>query len=191
MKIFTGKEANEFIGKFNLGVPYYETAANAEAATKRLDNFSFPLVLRLISDDASRALVVQTEDEFNKTLNEFKGKKESRILLQEFIDGVNFRLGLKKDLTFGHVIMLGQKEEDVSFRICPINDKEAFDMIKDLRTGRIILAKENNFDVDRLKKVLVRLSKMPHKKKDIREIDVELAINEETVKAVDATITFD
>jgi len=124
--------------------------------------------------------------------------KVEEILLQKFVEGVELIVGLKKDPTFGHVIMLGlggiyvEAIKDVSFRVCPINDKDATEMINDLKAKDVILSERKKLDVDKLKKVLVRISKIPQKRKDILELDINpLILNEEEAKAVDVRVIFE
>ncbi len=210
MKILIGKEANEFLEKLNLNVAYYETARNLEEATKKLSRFSFPMVLKLISKDALHKTeiggvkVVKTKEGFEEAFENLReaakiGKiKFEEVLLQEFVEGLELIVGLKKDTTFGHVVMLGlggiyvEALHDVSFRVCPINEKDASEMINDLKAKEVILSKRKKFDVERLKKVLVKLSKIPQKMKDIAELDINpLMLSEEGTKAVDVRIIFD
>lgn len=210
MKIFIGKEANDFLKKYNLNVAFYEIAKDFDEAEKKLGAFSFPMVLKLISKDALHKTefggvkVVWAKESFEKTFEALletakKNKiKVDDILLQEFVEGLELIVGLKKDPTFGHVIMLGlggiyvEAIRDVTFRVCPINDADASEMIHDLRGKGLILSERRKLDVERLKKVLVRLSKLPQKKKDIVELDINpLILNGEEARTVDVRIVFD
>jgi len=151
MKILIGKEANEFLEKLNLSVAYYETARSLEEAMKKLSGFSFPMILKLISKDALHKTeiggvkVVKTKEGFEEAFENLReaakrGKiKFEEVLLQEFVEGLELIVGLKKDTTFGHVVMLGlggiyvEALHDVSFRVCPINEKDASEMIEAVR----------------------------------------------------------
>ena len=81
--------------------------------------------------------IVNNQQEAQQTFNNFlkitkqKRMKLTGILIQEYIKGREFIIGIKKDSTFGHVIMFGgggifvEAMKDVKFIVCPIFDKDA------------------------------------------------------------------
>lgn len=210
MKILLGKEANEFLERYNINVAYYESAKSLEEANKKLDNFSFPLIVKLISQDAIHKTelgcvrIVKNKEEFGghfEYLMEAAKKNKLRvdnILLQEFIEGLELIIGLKKDPTFGYVVMLGiggvyaESLKDITFRACPINDRDASAMLEELRARDLIFNERKQFDIEKIKKFLVRLSKLPQKSRGLVELDINpLILNEGEMRVVDARIIFE
>ena len=105
-------------------------------------------------------------------------------------------IGLKKDQTFGHVVMLGlggiyvEALKDVTFRVCPINREEAINMINDLKAKDLILSKRKKLNVNELYNILTKVSQIPLKNKDIKELDINPLILSSEAKVVDARIIF-
>jgi acyl-CoA synthetase (NDP forming) len=81
--------------------------------------------------------------------------------------------------------------KDVSFRIIPIERKDASAMIKEIKAYKILEGvrgqKPVNFKA--LEDCLLAVSKMVHEEKNIKEIDINpLFVSEAGVKAADARI---
>lgn len=210
MEILIGDKANKFLEKVGISIANYTIANSLDEIKRKINKFSFPLVIKLISKDAIHKTDVggvkivysekMLEREFEVMTKNAKKKniKVDNILLQEFVEGVELIVGLKKDDTFGHVIMLGlggiyvEVLRDVAFRVCPINEEDALDMINDLKAKGIILSKRRTLNVEELKKTLIKISKIPERIENIVELDINpLMITKKDVKAVDVRIVMD
>lgn len=117
------------------------------------------------------------------------------ILVQEFVKGQEVIIGLKSDPTFGHVIMFGlggifvEVLKDVSFRVCPITEKDAEAMLKEIKTRDILygVRGEPGVNIPLLKRVLVGTSRLPLRKPEIQELDINpFRINDQSGKVADA-----
>ncbi|MBI4148475.1 acetate--CoA ligase family protein [Candidatus Woesearchaeota archaeon] len=116
------------------------------------------------------------------------------VLLQEFVKGAELIVGLKKDVTFGHAIMLGlggvyvEVFKDVTFRVCPITPKDAESMISELKSKKILegvrgLPKANT---QALIRTLVAVSKVPSRYPKVSELDINpLMVNAKGAFAID------
>lgn len=206
MKTLAVDESLNFIGK------YLQIARNYLVTDFSEIKQNFPLVLKLVSPDA----VHKTEfkgvrivkdassltTEFNDLIAVAKKKrlKIQGILVQEFVQGKEVIIGIKKDPSFGHVIMFGlggimvELLKDVSFRVCPISESDADSMINDLK-GKGLLTGfrgEPAVNLSLLKKILVKASYIPVKNTNIRELDINpLIINEKDAFVVDSRIVLD
>lgn len=169
-----------------------------------------PLVLKIISDqalhksDINGVRIIKREedlqDEFNDLLKIAKRRllKLDGILVQEFHEGEQLIIGIKKDPTFGHIILFGvggiftEVFEDTSIRKCPINKQDATEMINELRARKIFYGfRGRKLNLDLLKKTLIKVSQIPLKHKKIEELDINpFILNEKTGKVVDARIIF-
>jgi len=126
-----------------------------------------------------------------------KKMKLDGVLVQEMAKGREVIIGIKKDPTFGHVIVFGmggkyvEVIKDVSMRVCPIDEKEAGRMIEELKYKKILEGARGEKPVNMrlLKKTLAAISRLPVKSKNVQEMDINpFIINEKTGKAVDARI---
>ncbi len=169
----------------------------------------FPVVLKIISPDAihkteiNGVKIVKDKSELEKgfaDLLQIAQQKNIRlegILVQEFVEGEEVIIGIKRDETFGHVIAFGlggvlvEILKDVTFRVCPITEEDAQSMIDDLKSKQILYGVRGKkaVNISLLKKVLVSISKMPQKYKNIEELDVNpFVINEKDGKVADIKI---
>jgi len=116
------------------------------------------------------------------------------ILVQKMSQGQEIFIGMKRDSQFGPVLMFGlggifvEVLKDISFRICPVSEKEALSMVKEIK-GYPILAGirgKKGVNTENLVKILVQLSSLSLKEKNIQEIDLNpILANEKEAKAVD------
>lgn len=204
-KIYTEYKAEKLLKKY---VPIAKNQLVNEMEQIKLKKY--PLVLKIISQqalhktDIGGVIVVNSKDELEKKFNKLiqiskKNKiKLEGILVQEFIDGYQLIVGIKKDPVFNHVILLGvggiytEILKDISIRACPITVEDANSMIEDLKTKDILYgARGEKANISKLKRVLVNISKLPSKYKNIEELDINpLIVNKNTVLVVDARIIF-
>ncbi len=209
--IFTQDKADKFLSKY-IKIAKSELTKNLQQVQKATNKLKYPLVLKIISQKALHKTDIggikicnneqeleQSYQQLEKTANK-KRLKPYKILTQEFIKGKELIIGIKKDPTFQHVIMLGlggifvEILKDVTFRACPITLKDAQEMIDDLKGNKIIYGTRNqpSININKLKQTLVKVSQIPQKKKNILELDINpLIANEKDVIAVDTRIVFE
>lgn len=208
MKTLTEPKAEQLLSKY-LPIADGVLVKDAEEAKKFAKKSKYPVILKLISPQALHKTEVEgirkadseeeLEREFNELLSIAKKKrlKLEGILVQEYVKGTETIIGLKKDPTFGHVIVFGiggvfvELLKDVSFRICPITDKDAESMIEELKAKKLLFgfrgAKPAN--IKALKNAIVSVSKIPQKHPEIEELDINpFMIDDKKGKVVDARI---
>ena len=176
-------------------------AKKVEDAQQFAEKVGYPLVLKALSPkivhktEAGAVRIVHAAAQLAKEFDALK-KLAPNILAQEFVKGNEFILGLKKDPTFGHVILAGiggiyvEVYKDVSFRVCPIAEKDAEAMLDDLQ-GKAILAGARGKKLNKkaLVDALVKLSKLPEKQKNIAELDINpFILNDKGGRIVDARV---
>lgn len=182
-----------------------------DEAVKNAKKLGYPCVLKLISPDVLhktevKGISVVHDDEdlqkqFENLLSVAKKKKLklSGILVQEFVKGVETIIGLKRDSTFGHVVILGvggvfvELIKDVSFRVCPVDVQEVERMIDDLQFKKLLFGfRDQQVNINILKKAVVAVSQLALKKPNISELDINpFIINDKVGKVVDARIVFE
>lgn len=212
--IYTEHEAEQFLAK-TLPVATSLLAKKPEQAVEfvKKQKLSYPVVLKLISKqalhktDIGGVKIAKSEQEviayYNELLAVAKKKKlkidgkTEGILIQEYIEGKQLLVGIKKDATFGHVIAFGlggilvEVMKDVSFRVCPIEEHDAQQMIDELKFSNILYGVRGDKPVafKELKNILIKASKIVEKNPEISELDINpLIINEKFAKVVDARI---
>jgi len=211
MKVFTEVEAEKIIKKY-LPVSKGILTKKLEEAVKASKILKYPLALKIMSkqalhkSDIGGVIFIKNEKELVegfKKLESISKKHKIKldgILVQEFIEGKQLIIGIKKDASFGHAIMLGiggvlvELFKDVSFRVCPINEKDAQEMIDELKAKQILYGYrgEKGVNIKLLKQILVKASKIPLKYKNISELDLNpLIMNDKIARVVDARIIFD
>ena len=144
-------EVKDLMKAFGIRTTNYKVIKNLED----LDNFglSFPVALKVCSrkilhktDLGGVILDIKNMDELKKTFKEFKKKfpKENLLVDQMEKKGVEIIIGLVQDPTFGLSIMYGiggiytELYEDVSFRIVPIDQYDAEQMVEEIKGKKLL-----------------------------------------------------
>jgi hypothetical protein len=197
MKIFAEKEAEDFLRKENFDVVdsvFIRKKSEIKNAIKQ-----FPVVMKVSGKKIlhkNRLGGVKTGiQNYEQALEVFdslmKIKNSEGVIIQKQIQGEEFLLGIKKTPEFGHVIAFGiggvevEKMKKVNFRICPMEESEIENMIKeikDIKNENIGIVKEN----------IAKLCNLSGKYPDISELDINpLMLNKGKSVVVDARIVFD
>jgi acetyl-CoA synthetase (ADP-forming) len=183
-------------------------AKSREEAIAFAQELGFPVVLKGCSDTLTHKtelgmvkLKLKTEEEVARAYDEITGKGVplDGVLVQEWLDGDNreFVLGTIRDPQFGTCVMFGlggvftEALQDVSFRVAPITELDAYEMMDELRTKKLLGPFRGSPAVDResLAKALVGLSELVSKYEEIAEVDINpVIIDGNKPVAVDALI---
>lgn len=200
-EVLDAQKSQEIISKY-VGVP------NSQVITSLKDlKIKAPLVMKILSSDAIHKTefggvsIVHRSEEIESSFNDLILKAKNHklklkgILVQQFVDGTQLIIGLKKDPTFGNVILFGlggiftELLNDVSIRKCPITKEEAQNMIEELKSKKLFEGFRNiRLNTEKLKEDLISISKIPDKK-DIQELDINpYILNSKEGMAVDVRI---
>lgn len=191
--------ADEALSMLNIPVAKFEVFDSLNSIERVAKSYGFPVVLKLLSPEvvhkteAGGVKVVHDLAELRKTASAFLAR--GKVLVMEHCSGVEIFLGIKKDATFGHVLLAGvggifvEVYKDVAFRVCPVNARDAEFMLAELR-GKALLQGvrgQKPVNMKALIDAMVRLSKLPEKYPALEELDVNpLFVNDKDVKAADA-----
>jgi len=144
-------EVKDLMKAFGIRTTNYKVIKNLED----LDNLglSFPVALKVCSrkilhktDLGGVILDIKNMEELKKTFKEFKKKfpKENLLVDQMEKKGIEIIIGLVQDPTFGLTIMYGiggiytELYEDVSFRIVPIDQYDAEQMVEEIKGKKLL-----------------------------------------------------
>lgn len=146
----------------------------------------------------------ELKNSFNRLMANVKRKvaraKISGVLVQKMIEnGREVIIGGKKDSQFGQTIMFGgggvltEIMGDVSFRVCPINRRDAEEMIKETKYFKVLKGyRGKRCDVNALIEILLKTSKLLEENQEIAELDINPVISlSKGAVAVDARIVID
>ena len=156
-KIITEESAKLILKEYGIRVPGYELVNDESSAITKANQLGFPLVAKIVSDQILHKTDVKgvkvglkTPDEVRECFTDMYDRLSKEytvkgILLEKMVpSGIELIVGLQNDPQFGPVIMLGlggiytEIFKDVVFRVLPITQNDALDMIEQLK-GKILL----------------------------------------------------
>jgi acetyltransferase len=201
----SGDEAGKVLKTYGLPIVPGELAISPDQAASVAKKIGFPVVMKIISDDIIHksdvkgvVLNVNSGKEARNTYNTMieqvlQIKPEARIkgiqISKMILSGEEVILGIKRDPSFGPVIMFGlggvyvEVFRDVSFRIAPIDEIIANSMIKQIRSYKILDGIRGKVprDIAAIRECLMRLSQLALECPQIKELDINpLIVLEET-----------
>jgi len=196
-KALTELEAKELLEKYGIPFPKRALAKTKEEAVKKAGEIGYPLVMKILSPDIIHKtdvggvlLNLRSEEEVAKAWDEMMKNVSEKapnariegVLLEEMVDGgYEVIIGGLRDPVFGPVVMFGglggiyvELFEDVSFRLAPIDEKEAEEMLRETKGYKILSGYRGmpRGDIEKLKRLLVDVSKIMAERDDILELDL-------------------
>jgi len=198
----------------DLGIPVAESriGKNRDDAVKMAEEIGYPVVMKIASKDILHKteakgvwLNLSSPDEvkraFEKIMEDVKAyNKDARIdgvLVQKFYEGgTEVILGLTSDKVFGYAVMFGlggiltEVLKDVTYRIGPVDEGEASEMIKEISASEVLTGFRGNApkDTEALAKAISAFSKLGDKMA-VKEAEINpLLVFEDGVVAVDVRI---
>lgn len=194
--ILTEIEAKELLKE--AGIPSIETklARNKKEAIVICKEIGFPVVLKIASPDIVHKsdangviLDIKSATEagraYSKIINSakvnFPQATIQGISVQKMAPpGVEVIIGMSKDPQFGPVLMFGlggifvEILKDVSFRIVPLTQKDAKEMIREIKGYPLLegYRGQKPANVPALEDMLLNLSEFVDKNPEIKEIDL-------------------
>ena len=111
--------------------------------------------------------------------------------------GYEVIVGVTRDLQFGHAVMFGmggilvEVLKDVSFRIVPLSESDAAEMISEVRGARALEGVRGGrpADLAALQDLLLRVSRLMEKHPEVEEMDLNpVFVYEQGVLVADARV---
>jgi 4-hydroxybutyryl-CoA synthetase (ADP-forming) len=209
------EEGYEVLRAYGFPTPKSILAATEEEGVRAGNEIGYPVVMKIASpdiihkSDAGGVKVgVKTDEELRASFrsimeNAKKYKADAKIkgiLIQEMVKSAKETiLGASQDPTFGPVIMFGlggiyvEVLKDVVFRVAPIDEREAANMVEAIKTIKLLkgVRGEKPSDLKAIADSLQRLSQLVVDFPEIKEFDINpLLVLEEGkgARVVDARI---
>lgn len=192
MALLGFNETKRLFLKYKLSVLRVELFQFEKKALSFAKKIGFPVVLKIWSsnilhrtDIGGVRVGINNEKDFKKAFFDLqKIKNVEGIMVQKMGYGKQLFLGMKRDEQFGPVIAFGlggifvEVLKDVSFRICPISRIEAQKMIREIKGFPILKGQrgQDSINMETLIDLILKISKLSLKEKQIKEIDFNPAI---------------
>ena len=197
------------------GIPVAESrfATGQEDLAAAGQALGYPLVVKLVSPDVSHKTDVggvrlgitseaQLHEEYHELIRNVRdrapGAKVHGVLVQQMVSGGRETIvGISRDPSFGSLVMFGlggifvEALQDVMFRMTPIDDAQALEMIMGIRGARVLGGMRGAPPVDRsaLAAAVRRIAQLGADFPQILELDVNpLLAMEHGAIAVDARV---
>jgi acyl-CoA synthetase (NDP forming) len=194
--VLTEIEAKQILMQSGINCTDTRLAATKEAAVELSNEFGYPVVLKVSSvdithkSDAGGVKVnlknkAEVENAFDEIIRSCKtavpaAKIEGVSVQPMGKPGVEVIIGVIKDPSFGPTIMFGlggvfvEVLKDVAFRIIPIEESDAFDMINEIKGKKLLegYRGQEPVDIACLQKMLLKLSDFVNETPEIQEIDM-------------------
>lgn len=161
------------------------TVTSAGDAVKAAERLGFPVVMKVVgpihkSDVGGVVLNVKNAETVRKEFDRMICIKDTTaVLIQPMLSGTELFVGATWYPKFGHVILCGmggifiEVLKDVSAGLAPLSDGEAHDMIRRLKSYKIIqgVRGQKGVNENAFAEVICRLSALLKAAPEIRELD--------------------
>lgn len=210
--------SKELLSAYGIPVTRPIAAATADNAVRAADAAGYPVVLKILSPDITHksdvggvaldlgnagAVRAAFESMMETVARKAPGTLLEGATVQKMVragDGIEMILGIKKDPTFGTVVMVGmggtaaEIYEDRTIGFPPLNERLARRMIDELRMRPLLQGYRGRAAaaVGKLVEALVRLSYLAADFPEVAELDINpLLVTAEGVTALDARVVGD
>lgn len=207
-EILSAENVYKILDAYKIPVADWEIVDDVDDAVKAASKIGFPVVLKADaesiihkSDVGGVAVNLKDEKEFSTAINEMKKKSNSsdlKFLVQKFLPGGReLIIGAKAEIGLGHLLMFGiggifvEVMKDVVFKIAPVTDLEAGDMLTSIKAAKLLtgIRGEKGIAIDNSIEIIQRVSQLVIDFPVIQEMDLNpLIAYQDKVYAVDARI---
>lgn len=183
-------EVDRCLTEVGLRTPVTKVTTSVEEAKETAGEIDGPVVLKVISDEALHKsdvggvaldvagdeAVEEAYEQVTSAVGGFDG-----VLVQEYVPGGHeVLIGMAQDPNFGPMVVFGlggvyvELLKDVSFRLQPITDADAHEMVRDTESFRLLAGYRNNpsGDVDALEEALQMVSALVWAIPEMMEMDL-------------------
>ena len=190
------QEVWSLLEAYGFTFPVTRFAEDESQAVNIAGEIGYPVALKISSPDIIHksdmggvALDIESEGELRERYSEMMAEVKRRgpdariegVQVQKFIKGGKETiLGMNLDTSFGPIIMFGlggiyvEFLKDVSFRIAPITDLDAEEMVRSIRSFPLLsgVRGEEPVDIQSIENSLQRLSRLVEDFQEISEVDI-------------------
>jgi acyl-CoA synthetase (NDP forming) len=212
-KFLLESEAKTVCRAYGIPVTDFKVAKNAVEAVEFADEIGYPVVVKIVSPDVIHksdvgGVIINVKDAedvqkvYEQIMDGVKRHKPNAkivgVLVQEMApQSTEVIVGATKDPQFGPTLMFGlggifvEILKDVTFRIAPITEDEAREMITAVKAYPLLKGYRNTppADIEAIVKILLNTSRLIMEHQEIKELDLNpIMVYEKRAKTVDARI---
>ncbi|MCE5212419.1 MAG: acetate--CoA ligase family protein, partial [Deltaproteobacteria bacterium] len=184
-------ETKEILEGIGIKTTGFLVARSEDEALAMSEKIGFPVVMKIVSPDVVHKTdaggvklnLTCTEDvskAYREILETFKFQHIEGVTIQKMAKpGIEAIIGVTRDPSFGPLIMFGlggvfvEVLRDVSFRILPITEKDASEMIAEIRGAAILEGYRGKaVDLESLSQLLLKISRLVVENHEISELDL-------------------
>ncbi len=212
-KVALPDESLDIVKLSGIDIPGHVLVKTPGEAVRASTEIGFPLVMKIASSEAIHKseiggvvlgiqVVEEVEENYNKIMRDLKrdmpDTQISGILLQKQIpEATHLIVGGIHDEQFGPVVMFGmggvlvELFKDVSFRIAPVTEVEALEMIQEIKAYPALSGYRGSkmLDINIIVKTIFIVSELISNISIIKEVELNpLLAYEKNVVAVDAKV---
>jgi len=204
-------ESKQVLAEYQIPVTKEVLVDDAKALARAGQEIGYPVVLKGCSSDIAhkteKGLIrvdIRNEEEASSAFEEIMGNMsgpEDAVLVQEMVKGQReLVIGLTRDAQFGPCVMFGlggiftEILKDISFRVAPLEKRDALDMMRDIKGHKILDAVRGMeaADLDILADILIKVGQIGLENEKVKEIDINpVIISGSKPVAVDALVVLE
>ncbi len=201
-------ESKELLSAYKIPVTREKVVKDHEEFLAAIHEIGYPLVIKGSSPELThkteQGLIKvdirndeEAQDAFQEIISNMEGQQKA-VLVQEMVRGSReLMVGMTRDSQFGPCVMFGlggiftEILKDVSFRVAPIERRDAMEMMQEIKSSRILgeIRGMPAADLEQLSEILVRVGEIGLENDDIKEIDINpVILSGSKPMAVDALV---
>ena len=184
-------ESKLLLAEYGIPITAEAVVTTQDEAVAKASEIGYPVVLKGSGESISHktelnliALNLKSEEDVRQAFKELTGNKKAdvkEVLVQQMIKGDReLMVGLTRDAQFGPCVMFGlggiftEILEDVAFRVAPLTDWDANDIMNDIKGKKILNSFRGKPEVDRkiLAHILKAVGQIGLDNEKIKEIDI-------------------
>ncbi|TXT60572.1 MAG: Acetate--CoA ligase [ADP-forming] II subunit beta [Promethearchaeota archaeon] len=207
--VLTEYESKELLKDIGIPIPEQKLTQSKEETINAAEGIGYPVVMKLMAEDivhksdtGAVKLNLGSKEEVEKAydeLMEIPSKEEKQISVQGMAKEpiAELIIGMTTDPQFGPALMFGiggilvELLEDVSFRIAPITEYDAKEMIHEIKGFPLLdgFRGKPKANIDAIVDVLMKISEFVMEHQEVYEMDLNpVFIYEDGIVCVDARI---
>ena len=205
----TTRESIDVLDAYGIRVCRSGFATSEDEAVALADQIGYPVVMKMTSKTTSHKtdvggvrVNIQSADELRSQYRDLIEKLRERnlldglegVIIQEMVKGSREMVcGVATDPQYGHMMMFGlggvfiEVMKDVTFRMAPLTDIDAHEMIRGVKAYKLLEGARGTTpaQLDQLEDVLLRLSQLVTDFPEIEELDINpLIISEKNGEGI-------
>ena len=207
---FSEYESKQVLASYGIPVTKELLVDNIQDLINATKEIGYPLVLKGcssgIAHKTEKGLIrvdIRNEEEARAAFEEIDANigAEDAILVQEMVKGQReLVIGLTRDPQFGPCVMFGlggiftEILKDISFRVAPLEKRDALEMMQDIKGHKILGAVRGMeaADLNIFSDILIKVGQIGLENENVKEIDINpVIISGNQPVAVDALVVLD